>query len=449
MKNNAQPSIVVVAWLSIFWGSLWTCVSATNAPIIALFAIPHNSETNYIPASYLKWIEAGGGRPLVVQYDTDKSELDHLFKSVNGLLFIGGGGDPSGSARYFFNLALEANKVGDYFPVWGTCLGFEWIMEMVSGNDEVLYSDFLSDNLTLPLDFTSETETSRMGSALGSDILRMLNSEPLTFNYHTSGVTVSDFYETPALSNFFNLLSTNFDRNEREFVSWVEGKDYPIYAVQFHPEKNMFEWGRSPTNGRFYESIPHGSHAIKTAASMAQFFIDEARRSDHAFSNAEEELMRLAYNDIPTYTGAPSHPGSVVMFMQTYYFDAAAATSPLVRMVSSPIAGMMSHVVDDNMEGEEEEHHQRRRAEEESTTTSVLFTLSLLGVMAVCVGAVSSVLYVSLTKRRNIEEGLSSSSEEEDYNNNHHHHHHHTTTRSSGGGHQHHQQYYGSLENLS
>ncbi len=56
-------------------------------------------------------------------YNTDEAELDHLFSSINGLLFIGGGANPSDASRYMFNLALEANKNGDYFPVWGTCLG--------------------------------------------------------------------------------------------------------------------------------------------------------------------------------------------------------------------------------------------------------------------------------------------------------------------------------------
>jgi len=32
------------------------------------------------------------------------------------------------------NLAIEANDKGDYFPVWGTCLGFELLL-LASAND--------------------------------------------------------------------------------------------------------------------------------------------------------------------------------------------------------------------------------------------------------------------------------------------------------------------------
>ena len=37
-------------------------------------------------------------------------------------------------------------------------------------------------------------------------------------------------------------LATNRDREGRPFVSLVEGKSYPVYAMQAHPEKNVFEW---------------------------------------------------------------------------------------------------------------------------------------------------------------------------------------------------------------
>lgn len=46
----------------------------------------------------------------------------------------------------------QANKNGDYFPLWGTCQGFELLTALTAGND--LLSEFDAENICLPLDFT-------------------------------------------------------------------------------------------------------------------------------------------------------------------------------------------------------------------------------------------------------------------------------------------------------
>ncbi len=44
--------------------------------------------------------------------------------------------------------------------------------------------------------------------------------------------------------------------------------DYPVYAVQWHPEKNGFEWSTS-------QSIPHSESAVAVMQAMANFFVQE------------------------------------------------------------------------------------------------------------------------------------------------------------------------------
>ena len=46
----------------------------------------------------------------------------------------------------------QANDNGDYFPLWGTCLGFELLSVLTSGTDAVL-SAVDAENISLPLDF--------------------------------------------------------------------------------------------------------------------------------------------------------------------------------------------------------------------------------------------------------------------------------------------------------
>jgi gamma-glutamyl hydrolase len=48
-----------------------------------------------------------------------------------------------------------------------------------------------------------------------------------------------------------------------------------VYATQWHPEKNAFEWAS-------FLRIPHSPEGIEVTQEMANFFVSEARRSNHA-----------------------------------------------------------------------------------------------------------------------------------------------------------------------
>lgn len=105
-----------------------TCVTASeklnNYPIIGLFTQPTSSDNGdcggdclYLAASYVKYIESSGARVVPINYYAEKDELDHLFGSLNGFLFPGGGGFFPPSAQYIFDKTVKANDKGDFSPV--------------------------------------------------------------------------------------------------------------------------------------------------------------------------------------------------------------------------------------------------------------------------------------------------------------------------------------------
>lgn len=54
-------------------------------------------------------------------------------------------------------------------------------------------------------------------------------------------------------------------------LCFVVAYKYPIYGMQWHPEKNPFEWKDSP-------GIPHSPSAVRAAYYMADFFINEGKK---------------------------------------------------------------------------------------------------------------------------------------------------------------------------
>lgn len=149
-------------------------LALNDRPIIGILNEPTSSGSeSYFSASYVKWLEASGARVAVIPYNADMDTLSTLFNSVNGILFTGGGQSLAAGTEYYetasflFNNVLQANAKGDYFPVWGTCMGIQLLCIMVSGNHSILSENaFDSENLGLALNFTDAAASSRLfGSA--------------------------------------------------------------------------------------------------------------------------------------------------------------------------------------------------------------------------------------------------------------------------------------------
>lgn len=76
---------------------------------------------------------------------------------------------------------------------------------------------------------------------------------------------------------------------------------YPVYATQWHPEKNAFEWAS-------FLRIPHSPEGIEVTQEMANFFVSEARKSSHAAVGIHTCLP----------TAATQHTAHMALLMVTY-----------------------------------------------------------------------------------------------------------------------------------
>uniref|UniRef100_A0A3Q4BEB8 folate gamma-glutamyl hydrolase n=1 Tax=Mola mola TaxID=94237 RepID=A0A3Q4BEB8_MOLML len=251
--------------------------------------------STYIPASYVKYVEAGGSRVVPIRLTLAAAEYEAIFRQINGLLLIGGAVDLETSAyarvaKIFYALALTANDAGDFFPIWGTCMGMQLLTVLAAGKN--LLSNATAENVALPLNLTT-AGSSRMFEGFPSDLMKALIQEPLTGNFHHYGITVKTFQETEKLQSFFSILSTNIAENGAQFVSTIEGKRYPFYGVQWHPEVNRFQWSRRM-------NIPHSRHAVQLSSLLSEFLTNEGNQS-HTYDDPEEEVKSLIYKYAPVY----------------------------------------------------------------------------------------------------------------------------------------------------
>lgn len=317
MLSNFLLTISII--ISIFFNNV---SSTTNErPIIGLFAQPStDSNSNcggscqYIAASYVKFLESSGARVVPIDYNSNTTVLDNHLASLNGIVFPGGSSSFPTAAQYVFDKVVELNKNGNYFPLLGICMGFQWLLVAATNDINILdppSGQMDSYNYSIPIIFTDTARQSRAFSGASLEILKTLSTENVTMNNHHYGIWTDHFKATPTLTSFFNVLSNSYDRQNRQFVSDIEAFDLPIYGHQWHPEKNPFEWQLS-ADGTPYEAINHSAEGILATQYVGNFFVSESRKNTHKYATPAEEQAALIYN-YPVYKTTGD-------FVQKYYF---------------------------------------------------------------------------------------------------------------------------------
>lgn len=283
---------------------------------------PDQEYHSYIAASYVKFVEGAGALPLPIWIGRNDSYYEDVLTKVNGVLWPGGATFFNQTEGYadagatIYRIAKRMNNRGDYFPILGICLGFE-LMTYVAANCVEHRTHCSSKNQPLPLEFKSDFRESNLFKYAPSDVLEILRSKNVTANYHQFCVTEEDLRRVN-LATEFRVMSLNKDLLGQTFISTLEHTTYPFYGIQFHPEKNLYEWKTG-------KNIPHGSDASRIAQYFANFFINEARKNSHRFKTTQEEELSLIYNYPITYT-APQ--GS--SYLQCYMFKKTDRNNPFV-----------------------------------------------------------------------------------------------------------------------
>jgi gamma-glutamyl hydrolase len=265
-------------------------VPQADATACATLASSNSTGVSCFTAFYFHWVQSVGARAIILPVDAPLAVLDSLLDSVNGVLFTGGSLENLTfdspymvTAAHVFKRVLEKNDAGTYFPLHGTCQGFQVLSLLVSQDQSVLaYNAFDSEGLVIPLDISWDGHhSSRIFSAITAPdaVVNTLGSLNSTINLHHDGVPVSTFEANQNLTDFFVLVSTNFDRVGKAFVSTVEAWDYPITATQWHPERNAGEWRDT------IASSAHSAEAIDAMLYMASYFVGGARRNAQGFAD--------------------------------------------------------------------------------------------------------------------------------------------------------------------
>lgn len=209
---------------------------------VGIITMPHEKQvkygTSHIMKSYVDWFESRGVRVIPIPYDTTQHEL--YFNNVNGILIPGGETDFvmknkifMKTCRIFLELALKSNT---YFPIWGTCLGYEIILSIIGDFKTFKKSPSYGK---YHLKFTYNGSKSKLMNYLPKGYINYLQKTKTAVNNKEYGISPTDFLKNDYLRKFFYILATTVDDNGEDCVAIVEAKRHPIYGIQWHPERSQ------------------------------------------------------------------------------------------------------------------------------------------------------------------------------------------------------------------
>lgn len=274
-------------------------------PVIGILTEPTYEDaypdSNFIAASYVKLVEMFGGRVVPIFPNQTDTYYQFLAKRLNGVIYPGGGVNLYASqyhrmAKIFYDYSLNLmDTKQEKFPILGVCLGFEELATLAAnGTSVVLPCD--SENHLNTQELTEYgREQSDVFSYAPSWLLMAMEDAALAPNFHKYGLLESTFGTNSDLQNIFKVVSYSWDRDNQKYVAIMESDRYPLLALQHHPEKNLFEWGKTL-------NLAHHFWGAAYSQFLGDYYIQTSRSSCQRFDSEDQLVPFLIYNYPVTYS---------------------------------------------------------------------------------------------------------------------------------------------------
>ena len=133
-----------------------------------------------------------------------------------------------------------------YFPIFGICLGFQFLLRQEESESNCLKTTMTRD-FNLKLKFNDIAKESKMlgEKNMPENIYQILGTENVTFNYHKFSFLAADIDHHKRIAEAYHLLAFSQDpENGMEFVAVIEGMEVlSQIEVYFESCSNIYKRG--------------------------------------------------------------------------------------------------------------------------------------------------------------------------------------------------------------
>lgn len=206
---------------------------------------------SYLDKAYASWVEMAGANAVLIPYNSDS--IATYLSMVHGVVWVGGAIENTKTHtkeqyatlvrtfREIFDHAVRENDRGNYFPLWGTCLGFD-LLAMMGENLTDGYFQRIQHATKFRLGPLIFNGSSRIRSSLPMALQKKVAVSPVVHHLHEYGFDVTSPH-TKKLRSYLKIVSVDDADNGVRFMNMFEYKKYPFYGCQWHPEKPLTDLG--------------------------------------------------------------------------------------------------------------------------------------------------------------------------------------------------------------
>lgn len=109
--------------------------------------------------AYVKHFEAQGAQVVPILSNDKPDTIRDKIKTLNGIIFPGGGGDYLKTAQIIFDEVKKFNDNGTYYPLWGTCLGLENLAVLTADLGDKVLGSFELFFTSIPLKLVDKKQS--------------------------------------------------------------------------------------------------------------------------------------------------------------------------------------------------------------------------------------------------------------------------------------------------
>lgn len=260
-------------------------------------------KTSYIMQAYVDFMKDSGARVIPIILEDSNEVVDEKLSKVNGVLFPGGAGDYKEIGDYIYKSLIKENDEGHFFPLWGTCLGFENLGIFASDSGNPLSN--LVSHSSLTLEFLESDPASNTKMFKGLANAEYFSDEAMTYNSHSYGIAWETFTTDAGLGSMFTPTSLSTDGESGDtFVATMESPNYPFFGTQFHPEKVLTMYNS--------DEADHSWESVQFNRFFSDRFMEEARQNSNTCGDFTA-CQAIIIDNYPIYV-TDSYYGNIYAF---------------------------------------------------------------------------------------------------------------------------------------
>ena len=142
--------------------------------------------------------------------------------------------------KQIVDYAIEQNKSGINYPIFGTCLGFHSMLVALTQYELPLHLSE-NDKITKLVNLTSSAYDSYLNLVFSNEEIDRLGTESVFLFRQHHGFFLDELVTYPYIQNNIMVIGTSITKGGINTLSIYQHKEYPFFATQFHAEKVQFE----------------------------------------------------------------------------------------------------------------------------------------------------------------------------------------------------------------